>query len=173
MKAKGEGRKAKTEGKVSKRKAEAEGALVFAYGSNLRVEQMLARCPSATVVTTARLVGHGLAFVGFSRTWGGSVATVVVDPNDSVDGVLYRVTSADLAGLDAFEGAPLVYTRAMCRFAGGLRAWVYYHAPASPRGPSYRYFAAVVEGRARFGYSAAPAVDAAERAVTQSADAPF
>lgn len=152
-----------------------EGALVFAYGSNLREEQMRARCPSAKVVEVVRLSKHTLAFVGYSRTWGGAVATVVADAHDSVDGLLYRVSDADLRTLDAYEGAPHVYARAMCAVQGSkmrFRAWVYQHQNPIPDGPSYRYLAAIIEGRARLGLSSEPVVQAAERGLEAGPDAP-
>lgn len=153
-------------------KAEKARALVFAYGSNLRGEQMRARCPSAEAVGVGRLAGYGLAFGGFSREWGGAVATVMRDTCDSVDGLVYRVTVADLARLDAFEGVPHVYDRALRMIStegGEVRAWVYWHRSPRPGAPSFRYFAAIVEGRARLGLDVGPVVEAAEGAV----DPPF
>jgi gamma-glutamylcyclotransferase (GGCT)/AIG2-like uncharacterized protein YtfP len=141
------------------------GTLVFAYGSNMRPEQMVARCPSAKVVEVARLMKHSLAFVGFSRGWGGAVATVVQEPHDSVDGLVYRVSERDLVLLDAYEGAPHVYARAAMVLRGSkmaYRAWVYQHARPVPGAPSYRYLAAIVEGRARVGLASEPVVEAAE-----------
>jgi len=142
-----------------------EGALVFAFGSNLREEQMRARCPSAKVIEVGRLPGHTLAFVGFSRTWGGAVATAERCKGDSVEGVIYRVSADDLARLDAFEGVPFVYRRVAVQVRGAkhtFRCWIYQHARPVPGAPSYRYFAAVLEGRLRHGLSAEPVLAAAE-----------
>lgn len=144
---------------------EGEGVLVFAYGSNVRVEQMTSRCPSAKVVEVVRLRGHRLAFVGYSRGWGGAVATVVEDEHDSVDGLLYRVTPRDLAVLDGYEGCPHVYRRTAVRVMGvgrTYRAQVYAHTRPVLGAPSYRYVGAIVEGRARVGLGAEAVVEAAE-----------
>ncbi len=141
------------------------GTLVFAFGSNLREEQMRARCPSARAVEVGLLAGHSLAFVGFSRGWGGAVATVVPAEHDAVDGVVYRISNDDLLRLDAFEGAPHVYERKACAIKGAkltYRAWVYAHQRPFPGAPSYRYLAAIVEGRVRAGLDAEPIVQAAE-----------
>lgn len=148
------------------------GVLVFAYGSNLRGEQMVARCPSAQRLIVGRLRGFALAFVGFSRRWGGGVATVVRDRNDAVDGLLFRVSDEDLVRLDAFEGAPHVYRRtlrAIVTEKGPAQAWVYEHAQPKAGPPSYRYFAAIVEGRARVGLDAEPVITAAEAASAEAA----
>ena len=83
----------------------------FAFGSNMSLDQMLQRCPEAEPAGIARLPGYRLLFSGFSRAWGGAVATVVKAPGSYVPGLLYRLTEADLARLDAFEGAPFVYER--------------------------------------------------------------
>src|SRR2546430_17609434 len=45
--------------------------LYFAYGSNLSVRQMRARCATARVDARAGLRNHALAFGGFSEGWGG------------------------------------------------------------------------------------------------------
>lgn len=144
---------------------EGEGVLVLAYGSNVRGEQMRRRCPSAKAVEVVRLRGYALAFVGYSRGWGGAVATVVECEHDSVDGLLYRVTPADLAALDGYEGAPHVYGRKTVQVVGAktrYRAQVYQHRHPHPGAPSFRYLAAVVEGRARVGLPSEPVVAAAE-----------
>lgn len=150
------------------------GTLVFAYGSNTREEQMQARCPSARMVEVARLPEHSLSFVGFSLGRGGAVATVEPEPQDSVEGVVYRVSEKDLLRLDSFEGAPLVYDRAAMVIRGSkmsYRAWVYQHKHPVPGAPSYRYLAAIVEGRARVGLASEPVVEAAERGAQVASEA--
>ena len=86
-------------------------AIYFSYGSNMALEQMVARCPKAKLVGPARLPGYRLTFSGFSRAWGGAVATIFPAPGACVPGLLYRISPGDLAQLDAFEGAPHVYER--------------------------------------------------------------
>lgn len=88
--------------------------LVFAYGSNLHWDQMVDRCPSARVVGAAALMGYRLAFVGYSRKWRGSVATVIESGENLVAGMVYRISREDLRALDGFEGAPRHYTREPC-----------------------------------------------------------
>ena len=79
--------------------------LYFAYGSNLDPAQMRRRCPHAAPLGKGVLRGYRLAFGGHSRAWGGPVATVVKEPDDWVEGVLYALPRAELALLDRFEGA--------------------------------------------------------------------
>ena len=146
--------------------------LVLAYGSNLRGEQMLARCPSAIALGVGRLPRHRLAFGGWSHGWQGGVATVEAAVG-AVEGLVYRISAGDLAELDRYEGAPHVYTRELRTIGlAGLKvqAWVYRHTRPIPAGPSYRYFAAIAEGRTRAGLSLAPLIEAAERAAQTAAE---
>lgn len=86
--------------------------LYFAYGSNLQIDQMLRRCPSATVEGAAKLHGYRLGFAGFSVSRGGAgVATVVEDKNAWTSGVVFEIDQADLDRLDRFEGHPFAYCR--------------------------------------------------------------
>lgn len=55
--------------------------LYIAYGSNMNIEQMARRCPTAKVVSSGWLEGYGLRFKGGSY---GSVATVEPSPDDLV-----------------------------------------------------------------------------------------
>jgi len=89
--------------------------IYFAYGSNLSVRQMRARCATARVGARAVLSNHALAFGGFSERWGGPVATLVPARGAQVEGLLYVLQPADLRSLDRHEGHPFVYRRA--RFA--------------------------------------------------------
>lgn len=84
---------------------------VFAYGSNLHLDQMRRRCPSARKIALVALENHRLAFVGHSRGWGGAVATVLPADGKLVAGVVYKISLDDLRTLDACEGAPRVYER--------------------------------------------------------------
>lgn len=86
-------------------------ALYFAYGSNLSLQQMRARCPNARPYGRAFLAEYALTFAGHSATWGGAVATLTPDPERETPGLLYQIDDQDLARLDGFEGHPFVYRR--------------------------------------------------------------
>lgn len=76
----------------------------FAYGSNLSVRQMAARCPAARVVGAAVLRGYRLCFPRRGSNWPGGVASIVEDERGVVEGAVYRLTEACVAALDACEG---------------------------------------------------------------------
>jgi gamma-glutamylcyclotransferase len=78
--------------------------LYFAYGSNLDVDQMLTRCPTARPRTRARLPDHRLEFTHLSRRWGGGAADILPHPGESVWGALYDLDADELEKLDRFEG---------------------------------------------------------------------
>lgn len=78
--------------------------LYFAYGSNLRSAQMNRLCPGHQFLGPARLAAHRLAFTRPDEEWQGGVADLLPAGGQEVWGALYRLTPADLAGLDAYEG---------------------------------------------------------------------
>jgi len=128
------------------------GVLVFAYGSNLDVDQMFRRCPDSLVVGPAFLPGYSLEFVGHSRGWAGAVANVYKSSRGcNVPGMVYRVTPEDLAHLDACEGVPYTYERVKVRvkmFDGKRRTVHVYLRQGDPElgYPSVRYFRAIYRG---------------------------
>lgn len=87
------------------------GELVFAYGSNLSIAQMVRRCASSQFVARAELRGYELAFAGYSTRWAGPVATYTEARRRRVRGIVYSLSPADLARLDRIEGVPRVYER--------------------------------------------------------------
>lgn len=78
--------------------------LYFAYGSNLDLDQMKSRCPSAEPAGIAQLLAHKLAFTRKSQSRQCGVADVVPEDGQNVWGVLYHITQGDLARLDRSEG---------------------------------------------------------------------
>lgn len=85
--------------------------LYFAYGSNLGQSQMLKRCPGASILGVAELAGYRLGFTRYSSGWGGGVADVIPDDAQSVWGLVYTLTEADLSAVDEYEGYPQAYDR--------------------------------------------------------------
>lgn len=75
----------------------------FAYGSNLDPVQMRRRCPRSTPLGRATLRQHRLVFPRPCAHWGGGVAGIEPHEPSNVEGVLYHLTDADLAALDACE----------------------------------------------------------------------
>lgn len=72
--------------------------LYFAYGSNMDIDQMAGRCPSAVFVETATLQGYE-----FELDCTG-VATVVESCGSTVYGVLWLISESDEQELDWYEG---------------------------------------------------------------------
>lgn len=141
--------------------------LAFAYGSNLDAAQMKRRCPTAVLLEPALLRSVRLVFCGRSTRWGGGgVASLVRDPTSVVYGAIYRLEPHDLARLDAFEGAPIVYERirvSLCDVYGRRRrAQAYVLARRSrPRAPSPDYLLTILRAYGALGFDAAPVLRAA------------
>ena len=69
----------------------------LAYGSNLNLEQMAHRCPTAKVVGTTTLKDYALLFRG---QHGGAVATVEPCKGSEVPCLVWEITPADEQALD-------------------------------------------------------------------------
>lgn len=79
--------------------------LVFAYGSNMCTQQMIERCPSAEVMGVGVLRGHKLIFPRWSNRWQGGVVSVArADEDSNVEGIVWKMSAADLIQLDRYEG---------------------------------------------------------------------
>jgi len=77
----------------------------FAYGMNTNRSSMTWRCPGAVAFGAARLLDHEFRFSHH--------ADVVVSPGESVHGLLWLIDEDHLADLDALEGYPSYYDRAV------------------------------------------------------------
>ncbi|ART72090.1 replication protein [Mycobacterium dioxanotrophicus] len=117
--------------------------LYFAYGSNLCVSQMAARCPGALSPRPARLDGHD--WLINER----GVATVEPFDGSAVHGVLWHVTDHDLAVLDSAEGVPVRYRRdrlTVHTVDGPTSAWVYIDHRVNPGPPRPGYLERIIAG---------------------------
>jgi gamma-glutamylcyclotransferase len=87
--------------------------LYFAYGSNMSIERLKVRVPSAELVCVGTLTGHQLRFHKPSKKddSGKCDAAYTGSPEDSVLGVLYSIQVNQLAELDRFEGCGYGYQR--------------------------------------------------------------
>lgn len=77
-----------------------------AYGSNLNIQQMRMRCPSARVIGVGAFEGYRLMFKG-SKTG----AYLTIEPHDGsiVPVAVWEVTESDERALDHYEGFPRFY----------------------------------------------------------------
>jgi len=107
----------------------------FAYGSNMAVTAMAARCPKSQALGRARLARHRFALMA------DGYATVARDANSETHGVLYDLALSDVPALDRYEEVSRgLYSKAMqpvLRADGRpVRALVYIGAAPPAAGPA-------------------------------------
>ena len=125
-----------------------KGRLYIAYGSNLNLEQMKHRCPTAEVVGAAELRNWRLWFRGGTHS---AVATIERERRFTVPVLVWRIQPEDETALDRYEGFPLLYRKEALRLTvNGRRvhAMVYImNTDRHPYGiPSAGYFNTIREG---------------------------
>lgn len=128
--------------------------LYIAYGSNLNLEQMKHRCPTAEVVGKSTLHGWRLRFRGGSHN---AVATIEQDKDFSVPVLVWRIQPSDELALDRYEGFPFLYRKEMLRLSvGGKRisAMVYIMNEAGRHygTPSVGYYDTIFQGYQSAGF---------------------
>jgi hypothetical protein len=93
--------------------------LYFAYGSNMNLEQIQARCSRPKAVSPACLADYKLAFYGYTEAWDGAYETVEPMPGCEVWGALFSLSKMDWERLDLWQDA---------RMDGG---GMYFHFPVT------------------------------------------
>jgi gamma-glutamylcyclotransferase (GGCT)/AIG2-like uncharacterized protein YtfP len=85
--------------------------LYFSYGSNISLERMRKLCPNAVCIGVAHLPDYQLVFTTHlaQRNRGG--ADVVPKSGGEVWGLLYKISDAELAAMDANKFYPEIYDR--------------------------------------------------------------
>ena len=123
--------------------------LYFAYGSNMDVAAMAARCPRSVALGRARLIRHRLTLM--REGW----LTAVRDPRATVHGILWNLSLADVPALDRYEGVSTgLYRKALQAVAtetGAKRALVYFGANAGPGAAPPGYIEAIVAAARHWG----------------------
>lgn len=121
--------------------------IYVAYGSNLNIEQMAHRCPTAKVMGAAKLKGYALTFRGMN---GGAVANIEPDVTGEVPVLLWELQASDEQALDRYEGFPVLYRKEMVAitFKGQrIKAMVYVMNEGKPLGaPGGRYYNIIRQG---------------------------
>jgi gamma-glutamylcyclotransferase (GGCT)/AIG2-like uncharacterized protein YtfP len=118
--------------------------MYFAYGSNLHIHQMAARCPAAEQVMPGKLYDWRLTFR--------MVADIVPHKGQIVHGALWKITSDCERALDFYEGFPNLYIKKIVHVevAPGeyVEAMVYImKQPARKESrPTVGYYGTIVEG---------------------------
>lgn len=127
--------------------------LYLAYGSNLNLEQMAQRCPTARVIGAATLTNRRLLFRGGHAS---AVATIEPAKGRSVPALVWEITPADEAALDRYEGWPYLYSkkRLKIRMDGKTEeVMVYVMNPGRPLGtPGCYYYSLILEGYRAAGF---------------------
>lgn len=129
----------------------------LAYGSNLNKQQMKHRCPDAVPVGKTELVDMQLVFRrGF----------LTIEPKEGsrVPVGIWRISKADEAALDRYEGYPKFYGKEEVRaqfdgaaYHGDIPCIVYIMNEGHPiQRPTKLYFQTVEEGYKDFGMDLAP-----------------
>jgi gamma-glutamylcyclotransferase (GGCT)/AIG2-like uncharacterized protein YtfP len=119
----------------------AKRRLYIAYGSNLNLEQMKHRCPTAKVVGTAMLRNWRLLFQ--------SVATIERFKGGKVPVLVWQIQPKDEASLDVYEGWPRLYRKQSVRvtMAGKqIRVMVYIMNSGQLSPPCQGYYNTIREG---------------------------
>lgn len=129
----------------------------IAYGSNLNIEQMAQRCPTAKVVGTTVLKNHRLVFRGGHAS---AVATVEPHKGGSVPVLVWEITPADEAALDRYEGFPYFYRKETIKIrldGHPLTAMIYImNEKGRPMEvPGCFYYSVILDGYKRAGFDTA------------------
>lgn len=132
----------------------------IAYGSNLNINQMKRRCPTAKVVGTGFIEDYELLFKG-SKT--GGYLTIEKAEGKSLPVAIWKVTETDEQALDRYEGYPTFYYKADVEIdIKGIKtgkeyrkkAFVYImHEDRDVGMPSKYYVMTCLEGYKTFGFS--------------------
>ena len=88
------------------RKIKMDKRLYIAYGSNLNVEQMTYRCPTAKVYGKGILKGYRLLFKGRPDN---AYLTIEAKADGEVPVVVWDIKPSDEISLDRYEGYPSFY----------------------------------------------------------------
>lgn len=121
--------------------------LYIAYGSNLNLNQMKHRCPTAKVIGASELKDYELVFRGSRHN---AVATIEPCEGSAVPVVLWSIKPDDEKALDRYEGYPSLYDKAGVNVTIGnhkTSAMVYIMTAGHRLGnPSENYVQSIEEG---------------------------
>ncbi len=121
--------------------------LYLAYGSNLNLEQMAKRCPTAQALDASELKDFKLLFRGGQ---GGAVATIEPFKGSKVPVLIWEITADDEKALDRYEGWPFLYRKENIKVKlkdRNVKAMVYIMNEGKPLGqPNKHYYSVIYEG---------------------------
>ena len=150
----------------------------LAYGSNLNLAQMYARCPDADLYGVGVIKNYELVF---RRSQTGAYLTIEPRVGSEVSVGIFLVSKRDIRSLDAYEGFPnLYYKKAFTVPAkpdgeDGLqkiKGFAYIMDETRPLGePQKRYLLTCRQGYLDFGFELADIDDAVSRTTGRMNDA--
>lgn len=121
--------------------------LYVAYGSNLNIAQMQARCPHATIYSSAILSNWELIYRGTPTN---SHATIRRKKGSIIPVLVWSITNSDEQRLDIYEGYPSYYYKQniMVNINGLRKKAIVYIMNKSclPGRPSARYVNTIRQG---------------------------
>lgn len=121
--------------------------LYIAYGSNLNLSQMAARCPSATIYSTGLLNNWELIFRGSPTN---SHATIRKCMGKTVPVLVWNIKPIDEKRLDIYEEYPVYYFKRdiMVNIDGKKKKAMVYvmNESQQPGRPSHQYVQTILQG---------------------------
>lgn len=123
----------------------------FAYGSNLNMEQMKARCPGSIPICKGEVANARLVF----KTYADVIKSQAKVKTSHVPGAIYKVTPKDIRALDRYEGvAAGFYKKVRVKVItdeyarSGITCFMYVMCPKvrRPALPSEEYFNVCAQG---------------------------
>lgn len=131
----------------------------IAYGSNLNVNQMKKRCPSARIIGISNIQNYELLF---KRSKTGYYLTIEPKVGESVPVAVWETTVEDEKALDCYEGFPVFYDKTEMILpvkeiqtgkVKNRKGYVYIMNKNRPQGmPSSYYVNTCMEGYLYFGF---------------------
>ena len=147
--------------------------LYIAYGSNLNVEQMNHRCPTASIVGASEIKDYELVFRG-SKT--GSYATIEPCEGSTVPILLWSIEPEDELELDRYEGYPNFYQKedmVLTLDGQSVSAMVYIMSDTHILGlPTNRYVNTILDGYKTAEFDSGILYDAIKNTEQRMADEP-
>lgn len=142
--------------------------LYIAYGSNLNLNQMKYRCPTARVIGASELKDYELVFRGSRHS---AVATIEPCEGSTVPVLLWSIQPKDEKALDRYEGYPNFYGKSGVDITVGNQkatAMVYIMTEGYKLGnPSDNYLRTIEEGYIDAGFDLNILYDAVEKTLSQ------
>ena len=115
--------------------------LYMAYGSNLNLNQMALRCPTAKPFRSTMLEGYQLIFSG--------VATIIPCEESRVPVAVWKIDSDCERALDRYEGYPWLYRKEylpVCIDSEWYEPMIYIMNRFAPKLPCVEYYNIISDG---------------------------